>query len=165
MSRTHRPDNSGMHQIIHGSQRPYGKCPHCKQTKPMHWISRMEYLCYSCMKKAGKQPYRPAFGQKSASPENAAIEPPTKRQQSKKKQVKQPRAYWPKSIPLRSQKKREITQQPKQEAPTNKMPAAREPRHQRQSKSSGATAETLARWERNRQAVERARQQQERKEP
>lgn len=44
MSRTHRPDNVGIHQIIQMLQRPHGKCPCCNQIKPMHWISQTQYL-------------------------------------------------------------------------------------------------------------------------
>ncbi len=67
MSRTRRSDNTGMHQIVNVPARPYGKCPHCQQLKPMHWISRTAYLCYACMKATGAKPYYPTFAARSVT--------------------------------------------------------------------------------------------------
>ena len=55
MTRIRRANNVGMHTFS-GSKRPYGKCPHCKKLKPMHWISRTDFLCYLCLKKLGHNP-------------------------------------------------------------------------------------------------------------
>lgn len=63
---TRRPNNLGMHQIISGPRRPYGKCPRCKQMKPQHWVSKTHYLCYSCLKQSGKQRYYPTLAKESA---------------------------------------------------------------------------------------------------
>lgn len=148
MSRTHQPNNAGMHQLIHGPQRPYGKCPHCKQTKPMYWVSLTNYLCYPCMKKAGKQPYHPTLAKESHVPP------------SNSPRIKRKQPQTPKPIPLRPQKKPNNTQQHKQKIPTKKIPTIKEA-HSTKGASPGATDETLARWERNRQAVEGIQQQQE----
>lgn len=166
MSRTHRPDNAGIHRTIQGPQRPYGKCPHCKQTKPMHWISLTSYLCYSCMKKAGEQPYHPTLAKKNTSPD---IETFPKKQQ-RQIQMKHPHVSTsnvpmakqretPKSSSLRPQKQMKNAQQHKQKILTHKTQGGEKTHHQEQNTSPGATAETLARWERNRLAVEHARQQ------
>lgn len=172
MSRTHRPDHVGIHQIIQMPQRPHGKCPHCHQIKPMHWISQTSYLCYSCMKKAGEQPYHPTLVKKSTNP---PIETSPKRQRPKQKQHRQTQIKHahisisnvpiakqretPKSLSLRPQKQMKNAQQQKQKTLTHKTQTAENPHHQEQNTSPGATAETLARWRRNRLAVERARQQ------
>jgi hypothetical protein len=67
MSRTHRPDYVGMHTIS-GPQRPYGTCPMCQKLKPMHWISKTSFLCYTCLKKTGAKPYYPKVAKESKLP-------------------------------------------------------------------------------------------------
>src|SRR5579875_1169785 len=67
MSRTHRPDYIGMH-ILSVPQRPYGTCPMCQKLKPMHWISKTSFLCYTCLKKTGAKPYYPKLAKESKLP-------------------------------------------------------------------------------------------------
>lgn len=47
--RQNRANNIGMRSVS-GPARPYGKCPICGREKPMHWITRVDYRCYDCMK-------------------------------------------------------------------------------------------------------------------
>ncbi len=137
MSRTHRPDNAGIHQTIQGPRRPYGKCPHCKQTKPMHWISRTGYLCYSCMKKAGAQPYHPTLAKKSTAPD-VEISPKKHLSQQQPPHALLHSPIQAKTNPQNNRKKQKATLLRKQKGIPLK-----EPHSQQRSASPGATAETL----------------------
>jgi hypothetical protein len=56
-----RTGKSGMH-MIRGRHRPYGTCPSGEQLRPMYWTSRVDFLCYTCLKKSGRQPFVPRLG-------------------------------------------------------------------------------------------------------
>jgi hypothetical protein len=58
MSRTRRADNVGMH-MIGTSHQLYRKCPQCGRVKPIYWISKIDFLCYQCMKEIEAHPYVP----------------------------------------------------------------------------------------------------------
>jgi hypothetical protein len=62
MSRVQRADNVGMHMMRGGPQRPYGNCPCCQQLKPIYWTSRVNFLCYICLKKSGLHQFIPPVG-------------------------------------------------------------------------------------------------------
>jgi hypothetical protein len=62
MSRVQRANNIGMHMICGSPQRPYGTCPRCQQLKPIYWTSRVDFLCYTCLKKSGLHQFIPPVG-------------------------------------------------------------------------------------------------------
>ena len=166
MTRTHRPDNRGIHQIIQGPHRHYGRCPRCTKIRPMHWISKTSYLCYICMQETGSHPYYPTLAKESRTTPSALIV---------KKQVPKPQPRQRSKPPERPYVSLEWN--PSSFTPRPRKESKKAPRHSRQSvseqhgtrtdstggfehaSSPGADAETLLRWERNRKVVERLQRQ------
>ncbi len=106
MSRTRRTDNVGMH-IVSSTSRYYGTCPLCNKVKPMHWISKVDFLCYTCLKKTHTQPYYPKLEKETNLP------PPRKKRSSLRKierpspppNQKSPRPMSKKKIALAERRK------------------------------------------------------------
>jgi hypothetical protein len=151
MSRVQRADNVGMHMMRGGSPRPYGVCPVCKQMKPIHWISRVDFRCHTCLKKSGLHPFIPPLGARNQDLLDRT--PHTKRPlraQPLRQQPPQP------SKPVARQKKR----QPPQQSPVNAKTIEDE-------RSIPPDPEVQALWDQRRASVERraeqVRREQERK--
>ena len=139
MSRMHRADNVGM-RMIRGPQRPYGKCPVCQQMRPMHWISRVDFLCYSCLKKSGQQLFIPQLGAANQDPQVSNEQPRRVRPLRQ-----QPRSMKP---TVKQQKKRKPSQKPLASATT-----------QENERVISPTPEAQALWDQRRAAAERRTEQ------
>lgn len=59
MSRNHRPDYPGVHQVVSTSKRMYGKCYQCNKMKPIYWVSHTWGICKACMKANEVKPFYP----------------------------------------------------------------------------------------------------------
>jgi hypothetical protein len=158
MSRTPHPDHYGLHQVTSGPRRPYGTCPRCRRTKPMYWISKTHYLCSQCMRATGKRPYVPSLAPTPPTlpPALAWLESEQPGKQRPKKSGKA--AFKRASAKSPTPPSREQISQVKKSAEPAHSPLPLQHERPQRSASPGATPETLARWQRNREAVERARE-------
>jgi hypothetical protein len=153
MSRVQRADNVGMHLIRGGHQRPYGTCPRCQQLKPICWTSRVDFLCYTCLKKSSLHQFIPPVGARN---QDLLDRTPHTKRLLRAQPLRQQPSRSMKPIAPQQQKKR----QPPQQSPVNAKTIENE-------HSIPPHPDVQSLWDQRRAAVERRaeqlRQEQDRK--